>query len=127
LGLLIQCQRLTSQTLRVAKDVPGGLALIKKLVDDIANFSAFRYELRFAGIVARSPRQQLLRLAAGGQGPDVEFRSTSGHRVGVPCYRASLSAALAGQQKVTIKLSSGRQAGLNIPESTPSELTSTCR
>jgi hypothetical protein len=100
--------------LRVVKDVDRGRALIKKLIKDPANFGAFRYELRIAGIVGRPSRQRLIRVAAGAAGPDVEFWSQSGHKVGVACYAASLSASLAAQQQKTIAFL-GRIMAVAVP------------
>jgi hypothetical protein len=74
--------------LRVVEAVPGAQSLLKLLRSDRDGFEDFRYELRVAAAVGRSPDQELLRLGGPAAGPDVEFISRSGHRCGIACYRA---------------------------------------
>lgn len=72
---------------RLVRDVPGGRQLLQTLVNDAEGFEDFRYELRIAGAVARSPGQTLVAVGGTAQGPDVQVKTLSGHLCGIACYR----------------------------------------
>jgi hypothetical protein len=67
---------------------PGFKGLLKRLLEDAEAYEDYRYELRLAASVARNRDQEILSLAGNAAGPDLVFRSRSGHRCGVACYRA---------------------------------------
>jgi len=72
---------------RVVRDVPGGRQLLQTMVNDAEGFEDFRYELRIAACVARSPGQTLVAVGGTAQGPDVQVKTLSGHLCGIACYR----------------------------------------
>jgi hypothetical protein len=73
--------------MRVIRDVPGAKQLFQAMIEDVEGYDDFRYELRVAGWVGRSPGQTLLALGGRAPGPDVQVKSRSGHNCGIACYR----------------------------------------
>ena len=72
----------------------GADALFSAIRKNCDRYDDFRYELRIAGAVQRSLGQEVLSLAGLTVGPDIVFRSRSGHKVGMACYRANSSTEL---------------------------------
>jgi hypothetical protein len=75
--------------LRTISGVRGAARLIDALITDVAGYANYRYELRVAGSVGRSPTQRLVSLGGKDEGPDIEVVTRSGHTSGIACYRAS--------------------------------------
>lgn len=74
--------------LRTVEGVRGADELVRTLINDPEGYADFRYELRMAGAVGRSPGQKLLSLGGTRKGPDIEVQTRSNHKVGIACYRA---------------------------------------
>lgn|GEM_PF-3925015 len=72
---------------RLVRDVSGARQLLQTMVNDAEGFEDFRYELRIAACVARSPGQTLVAVGGTAQGPDVQVKTLSGHLCGIACYR----------------------------------------
>jgi hypothetical protein len=83
--------------LRTIEHVRGARDLVEAMKADMASYESYRYELRTAGSVGRSPGQTLLALGGKKQGPDIEVRTRSGHLAGIACYRASSSTSSMNQ------------------------------
>lgn len=73
---------------RQLRNVPGFGDLCKKIRSDLDGFADSVYELRLAGALARGAEQTVVRLGGSKSGPDIVFRSRSGHECGVACYKA---------------------------------------
>lgn len=83
----------------VVTATPGADGLFGMMRRDAEGFWDFRYELRLAGAVGRAAGQSLIALGGSRRGPDIEVTSSSGHRVGIACYRASSKTQVAQQYR----------------------------
>jgi len=81
--------RCLADDLRVVEHVDGSKSLFRSLRKDKDNYPNFRFELRLAASIGRVNDQTLLRLAGPLAGPDILFKSKSGHTCGIACYRVS--------------------------------------
>jgi hypothetical protein len=101
--------------IRSVVDVPGAAGLLRAMRSDRDGYRDFRYELRIAANVARSPGQTVTHLGGQGTGPDIEFKSRSGHACGVACYSARSDPPYIGEIRDTARALTTEALKLFIP------------